>query len=78
MPRGHRTATPSSCKISDLLAAILHFVEDNPLWYEDDDLVRRLGMAYHILSQISDPSDVSKEEEDFIMQIFATIKERTN
>ena len=77
MPRGHRTATESSCKISDLLNQIAQFVDSNPLWYEDDDSVRKLGMAYHILSQISHREEVSQEEEDFIMEIFATIKERT-
>jgi hypothetical protein len=77
MPRGERLATPSSCKISDLLASILHFVEDHPDWADDEDAIKKVGMAYHILSQISDPRDVSKEEEDFIMRIFYTMKERS-
>lgn len=77
MPRGHRTATETSCKISDLLNQISQFVDSNPLWYEDGESIQKMGMAYHILSQISNREEVSQEEEDFIMGIFATIKEIT-
>lgn len=77
MPRGERLAPPSSCKISDLLIGVHNFVEANPYWADDEDGIKKVGMAYHILSQISDPRDVSKEEEDFIMQIFYTMKERS-
>jgi hypothetical protein len=76
MARGNRTATPSSCRTSDLLNQIAKFVEENPLWFEDNASVRKVGMAYQVLTKITPKEDVSQEEEDFIMGIFNTIEER--
>jgi hypothetical protein len=51
-------------------------VEENPLWFEDNASVRKVGMAYQVLTKITPKEDVSQEEEDFIMGIFNTIEER--
>ena len=53
---------PSPTDISDLIETIRKFVSENPYWYADDGLVQRLGVAYQILTTISDPDLVTDEE----------------
>jgi hypothetical protein len=43
---------------------------------ENDKHIARLGVAYHILTTISDPDMVTDEEYEFIIAIHNTIKER--
>jgi hypothetical protein len=43
---------------------------------ESDKYVARLGVAYHILTTMSDPDMVTDEEYEFIIAIHNTIKER--
>lgn len=76
MPRGQRLTTPTTCNISDLLNSIAAFVEENPLWYEDDGLMSRMAMAYGILRSISKPDEVTEEEFEFVMNLHNTLAER--
>ena len=68
---------PSPTDISDLINEVALFVSKNPYWYADDGLVQRLGVAYQILTTISDPDMVTKEEYEFVMDIHNTIKARS-
>lgn len=68
---------PSPTDISDLLNEVALFVSKNPYWYADDGLVQRLGVAYQILTTISDPDMVTDEEYEFVMDIHNTIKARS-
>ena len=67
---------PSPTDISDLIETIRKFVDDTPDWMENDRHIARLGVAYHILTTISDPDMVTDEEYEFIITIHNTIKER--
>ena len=67
---------PSPTDISDLIETIRKFVDENPDWMENDKHIARLGVAYHILTTISDPDMVTDEEYEFIITIHNTIKER--
>ena len=67
---------PSPTDISDLIETIRKFVDENPDWMENDKHIARLGVAYHILTTISDPDMVTDEEYEFIIAIHNTIKER--
>jgi hypothetical protein len=67
---------PTTTNISDLINTIRKFVEENPDWIENDKHIARLGVAYHILTTISDPQMVTDEEYEFIIDIHYTIKER--
>ena len=67
---------PSPTDISDLIETIRKFVDENPDWIENDKHIARLGVAYHILTTISDPNMVTDEEYEFIIAIHNTIKER--
>jgi hypothetical protein len=67
---------PSPTDISDLINEIALFVSKNPYWYADDGLVAKLGVAYHILTTISEPDMVTAEEYEFVMDINLTIKAR--
>ena len=66
---------PSPTDISDLIETIRKFVDENPDWIENDRHIARLGVAYHILTTISDPDMVTKEEYKFIIDIHMKIKE---
>ena len=66
---------PSPTDISDLINEIAMFVSNNPFWYADNGLVQRLAIAYQILTTISDPDMVTKEEYKFIIDIHMKIKE---
>ena len=67
---------PSTTNISDLINTIRKFVEETPDWLNNDKYIARLGVAYHILTTISDPDMVTEEEYEFIMDIRNIIKER--
>ena len=67
---------PTTTNISDLIETIRKFVDENPDWMENDKHITRLGVAYHILTTISDPDMVTDEEYEFIIEIHNTIKER--
>ena len=67
---------PSTTNISDLINTIRKFVEETPDWLNNDKYIARLGVAYHILTRISDPEMVTEEEYEFIMDIRNIIKER--
>ena len=68
---------PSPTDISDLINEFALFVSKNPYWYADDGLVQRLGVAYQILTTISDPDMVTDEEYEFVIDIHNTIKARS-
>lgn len=76
MPRGHRKASPTTCRVSDLLNSIATFVQENPLWMEDDESTTRLGMAYATLTQMCKPDEVMDEEYEFIMNLHTALQER--
>lgn len=59
-----------------MLNGIAKFVDENPLWFEDDDATTRLVMAYGILRQISTPDEVTQEEFEFVMNFHSTLTER--
>jgi hypothetical protein len=66
---------PSTTNISDLIETIRKFVDETPDWINNDKHIARLGVAYHILTTISDPDMVTKEEYKFIIDIHMKIKE---
>ena len=68
---------PSPTDISDLIETIRKFVDENPDWMENDKHIARLGVAYHILTRISDPDMVTEEEYEFVIDIHNTIKARS-
>ena len=68
---------PSPTDISDLIETIRKFVDENPDWIENDKHIARLGVAYHILTRISDPEMVTEEEYEFVIDIHNTIKARS-
>ena len=68
---------PTTTNISDLIETIRKFVDENPDWMENDKHVARLGVAYHILTTISDPDMVTEEEYEFVIDIHNTIKARS-
>jgi hypothetical protein len=72
----HRPERPTTCDISDIINEVAKFVNENPLWADDDTALSRLGMAYSILASMSSPEMVTDEEYEFIMGIHTTIKER--
>ena len=75
MARGQRTATPTTCKISDLLNQIRFCVEQYPDWAEDETIRNRMHIARGILTTIAHPLDVSDEEFNLIENITATLNE---
>jgi hypothetical protein len=68
---------PTTTNISDLIETIRKFVDENPDWIENDKHIARLGVAYHILTTISDPNMVTDEEYEFVIDIHNTIKARS-
>jgi len=76
MPRGQRTATPSTCDTSDLIAEIIQFVEKNPDWSEDVDKTAQVGMAINLLISITPADNVTLDEYDYICGLRTTVTER--
>ena len=74
-PPKHRPDKPTTCDISDLLNEMRSFVEENPLWYEDEDSLVKMGYALAALKAISQPGDVTQEEYDFCIILFNTFNE---
>jgi hypothetical protein len=71
----HRPDKPTTCDISDLLNEMRSFVEENPLWYEDEDSLAKMGMALAALKAISTPEQVTEEEYEFAFNLFSTFNE---
>jgi hypothetical protein len=71
----HRPNKPTTCDISDLLNEMRSFVEENPLWYEDEDNLAKMGMALAALKAISTPEQVTEEEYEFAFNLFSTFNE---
>jgi hypothetical protein len=76
MPRGNRTASPSTCDTSDLIQEIVQFVETFPDWSEDMHQTSQLGLAIKLLVSICPADDVTQEEMDYVCGLRATITER--
>jgi hypothetical protein len=74
----HRPERSTTCDISDIINEVAKFVNENPLWADDDTALSRLAMAYSILASMSSPEMVTDEEYEFIMGIHTTIRERIN
>jgi|688.fasta_scaffold196177_2 hypothetical protein len=74
-PPKHRPDKPTTCDISDLLNEIHAFVTENPLWYEDEDSLVKMGYALAALKAISQPEDVTQEEFEFSITLFNTFNE---
>jgi hypothetical protein len=74
-PPKHRPDKPTTCDISDLLNEMRSFVEENPLWYEDEDSLVKMGYALAALKAISQPEDVTQEEFEFSITLFNTFNE---
>jgi hypothetical protein len=74
--RKHLPERPTTCDISDIINEVAKFVNENPLWADDDTAMSRLAMAYSILASMSSPEMVTDEEYEFIMGIHTTIRER--
>jgi hypothetical protein len=71
----HRPSLRTTCDISDILSEIVTFVQNEPEWMENSDSVRRMAMAYQILTTISDPGMVTDDEYEFIIDIHRTLQE---
>jgi hypothetical protein len=71
----HKPDRPTTCDVSDLLNEIVQFVEENPLWHEDDLCRTKLGVAYTILRTICGPDMVTDEEYECVMNIHRTLQE---
>ena len=74
-PPKHRPDKPTTCDISDLLNEMRSFVEENPLWYENEESLAKMGYALAALKAISQPEDVTQEEYDFCLPLFTTFNE---
>lgn len=77
-PPKHKPDRPTTCDMSDLLNEMFQFTQENPMWAETEDGLGKMSVAYAILNQISDPLMATEEEIDFVLNIHATIKERTS
>lgn len=73
--RKHQPKTPTTCDISDMIGEIVSFINDTPLWYEDDDARSAMMRAYTVLTRMASPEMVTDEEAEFILNIHATISE---
>lgn len=76
MPRGNRTATPSTCDTSDLIDEIVQFVENSPDWSDDMNQTSQLGVAIKLLMSICPADNVTQEEMDYVCGLRTTITER--
>jgi hypothetical protein len=71
----HRPTLRTTCDISDILSEIVTFVQNEPDWMHNPDSVRRMAMAYQILTTISGPDMVTDEEYEFVIDIHRTLQE---
>ena len=74
-PPKHRPDKPTTCDISDLLNEMRSFVEENPLWYENEDSLVKMGYALAALKAIGTPNDVTQEEFEFSITLFNTFND---
>lgn len=72
----HRPLSPSTCDISDLMNEIAKFVDDNPNWYEENDLRGKMVIALQILRiACPDPNSCTDDEYEFVMHLCKTLNE---
>ena len=71
----HRPKTPTTCNKSDLLNSMVKFINDNPLWYEEQSSFARVGLAYSMLTKMADHDEFSDDEYDFIINTYNTLTE---
>jgi hypothetical protein len=69
---------PTTCNVSDLLNSISDFINENPMWDTDPELVMRMGSAYVMLTKMADPDMTTDDEYEFILNLHAQIKEANN
>lgn len=70
----HLPATPTSCNISDIINEMSFFVANNPMWDSDPDMIKKMSVAYSILTSICEPIHLTDDEFEFVMDIFETCK----
>ena len=72
----HRPATPTTTDTSDLLNEIYKFVDDNPNWYEDSNLMAKMAIALSVLKiACPDPNCCTDEEYAFVTDLCKTLNE---
>lgn len=72
----HRPDRPTTCDTSDLLNEIAAFVDDNPNWYEDNDLRGKMVIALQILRiACPNPTECTDDEYEFVMHLCKTLNE---
>lgn len=76
-PGRNRLKEPTSCRISDLMNSMRKFVDENPTWWEDADMTRNMLLAFTALRNMSEPSMVTDDEYEFVMNIHRNIEEST-
>lgn len=69
---------PTTCNVSDLLNTISDFINENPMWDTDPEMVMRMGSAYVMLTKMADPNMTTDDEYEFILNLHAQIKEANN
>lgn len=71
----HFPTKPTTCKTSDMLNSIAMFVDEFPNWMDDDEMVKRMAMAYMMLTKMSAPDEVTDEEYEFVINLHHTLQE---
>jgi hypothetical protein len=74
----HKPTKPTTCNVSDLLNTISDFINENPMWDTDPEMVMRMGSAYVMLTKMADPDMTTDDEYEFILNLHAQIKEANN
>jgi hypothetical protein len=74
----HKPTKPTTCNVSDLLNTISDFINENPMWDTDPEMVMRMGSAYVMLTKMADPNMTTDDEYEFILNLHAQIKEANN
>lgn len=76
MPKGERLATPTSCRISDLLNGMMQFTTDNPDWLDDEDSLKRMAFARQMVTDIAHPLEVTDDEYAFVETLTHLINQK--
>ena len=71
----HFPTKPTTCNVSDMLNSIALFVDEFPNWMEDSEMVKRMAMAYMMLTKMSTPDMVTDEEYEFVINLHHTLQE---
>jgi hypothetical protein len=71
----HQPNSPTTCDISDLLNEVFSFIQENPLWYENEDGLRSMAKAYSIIGMVTRPDMCTDEECEFVLSIHAQLQE---